>query len=504
MRRMKWLLGLLLLAGIAITWWTYHATIRLEPLDPKRFARMNDTQQAEWLVKQILARSKRKDWLARLPDQLPFLRQSERGTLRFRELELIGIACDEYALPHLINRTAPYLTDGRTQHTHAEVDHLLIHQALQQARKGNWQGAEQTIQRIQQTEMQALALAHLGCLQAHLGDTASAQQSFERAYTLLRQSATFAWFVKYVLKLILQHAPETQREAWLERLSAEAQRSFKIVETEILLEAYRALGDTERLREMLEKVRASRAFRSVRARIGEQLILALIEQGQADEGLRALVQRGTISDTLAVQVARALYQQGHHADARRFADAIRDRFIERGFPDVRFRPKTHFGTVQVATRHGQVKVRIASPYGSSAALMETYIAWGQPQEAERVLNAYEPKGQAYRRVLLASVYHAHGHTARAQQHLEQALQMIQERRQRASSADIFEIHSLQLTRMYVARALATIGDAARALEVAQSLPQEYQKKVLHEILAQRLQEKSRMQPRLRVYREVFE
>lgn len=136
--------------------------------------------------------------------------------------------------------------------------------------------------------------------------------------------------------------------------------------------------------------------------------------------------------------------------------------------------------------------------------METYIAWGQPEEGERILDAYELWGQNYRRARLASVYHAHGHTALAYKQLEQALAMIQERSQRVSSADIFEVYSLQSISMNVARVYAQIGDAARALEVAQSVPEEYQTRVLCEILEQRLQEKSRMQARIRVYREVFE
>lgn len=117
--------------------------------------------------------------------------------------------------------------------------------------------------------MQALALVHLGCLQAHLGEREPAQQRFERAYTLLKRSRTFDWFEKYLLKLILQHTPETQRDVWLEKLSAEAQRSaFAAVETDVLAELYRARGDIERLREIAEKARASKAPYGVRARLG--------------------------------------------------------------------------------------------------------------------------------------------------------------------------------------------------------------------------------------------
>jgi uncharacterized coiled-coil protein SlyX len=38
-------------------WWTSRNAIRMEPLDAQRFAQMRETEQVEWLIEQILARS---------------------------------------------------------------------------------------------------------------------------------------------------------------------------------------------------------------------------------------------------------------------------------------------------------------------------------------------------------------------------------------------------------------------------------------------------------------
>jgi len=38
-------------------WWTSRNALRIEPLDAQRFAQMRETEQVEWLIEQILARS---------------------------------------------------------------------------------------------------------------------------------------------------------------------------------------------------------------------------------------------------------------------------------------------------------------------------------------------------------------------------------------------------------------------------------------------------------------
>ena len=71
MRRWSWLLGLFAIAVLGAVWWTSRNAIRMEPLDAQRFAQMNETEQVEWLIEQILARSKRTDTLTMILEKIP-------------------------------------------------------------------------------------------------------------------------------------------------------------------------------------------------------------------------------------------------------------------------------------------------------------------------------------------------------------------------------------------------------------------------------------------------
>lgn len=76
MRRWSWLLGLLVIGVLGVVWWTSRNAIRMEPLDAQRFAQMRETEQVEWLIEQILARSKRTDTLAKIMENIPFIQSS--------------------------------------------------------------------------------------------------------------------------------------------------------------------------------------------------------------------------------------------------------------------------------------------------------------------------------------------------------------------------------------------------------------------------------------------
>ena len=71
MRRWSWLLGLLVIGGLGTVWWTTRNAIRMEPLDAQRFTQMSETEQVEWLIEQILARSKRTDTLTMILEKIP-------------------------------------------------------------------------------------------------------------------------------------------------------------------------------------------------------------------------------------------------------------------------------------------------------------------------------------------------------------------------------------------------------------------------------------------------
>jgi hypothetical protein len=77
MRRWIWLLGLLVVGIAGTVWWSSRNAVRLEPLDAQRFAQMNETEQVEWLIEQVLARSKRTGMLTDIANNLPFVRPTE-------------------------------------------------------------------------------------------------------------------------------------------------------------------------------------------------------------------------------------------------------------------------------------------------------------------------------------------------------------------------------------------------------------------------------------------
>jgi kynurenine formamidase len=158
MRRWIWLLGLLVVGIAGTVWWSSRNAVRLEPLDAQRFAQMSETEQVEWLIAQTLARSKRTDTITTLLEKFPFLRESALRPLSYWEIEAIGIACVEYDLPHWLSRSHRYAE------TESYREHLRVYQAILQARKGDWQAAEQTVQQIRTDPIKAFARAHLGRL----------------------------------------------------------------------------------------------------------------------------------------------------------------------------------------------------------------------------------------------------------------------------------------------------------------------------------------------------
>jgi hypothetical protein len=182
MRRWSWLLGLFAIAVLGAVWWTSHNAIRMEPLDAQRFAQMRETEQVEWLIEQILARSKRTDTLAKIMENIPFIQSSHfTRPLLPKDIDIIGTACVEYDLPHWLGRCERYIE------SESDRERLQVYQAILQARRGNWHTAEQVARRIPTLSARALALAHLGHLQMEAGQSNAARRTFEQAYSLLTQ-----------------------------------------------------------------------------------------------------------------------------------------------------------------------------------------------------------------------------------------------------------------------------------------------------------------------------
>jgi tetratricopeptide (TPR) repeat protein len=451
----------------------------MEPLDAQRFAQMNETEQVEWLIEQILARSKRTDTLAKLLERLSLGRRDYLPTITTFELTLIGAAGVEYELSHWLKHCERYVVDDGI-----DRDFLKVYQALLKAHQGDWQAAEQEILNIQEVSVRMLALAHLGRLRAESGQIERARRDFERAQELLLSKITrfgiSDWRTKDTARLIVFHYPTQARSELVENFAAQVNTAAELA---VVADACRQLGDIARLRKLTKH-----ADKAVRSEAQTALVRALIEQGQVKEGLEECVRFGVWSSTHTIQIAQALWKGGQRdyalsfADALSFASAVSAQLLERRFPSGRF-PAHHFGTVQIATPYGQVKVSINAPSRSLDALTRAYAEWGLVDQAERLLDALPADSRPFQRADLACILHVTGHSERARQQLETALQEIES--QTASGS--FERY---LGLKKIANAYVRIGDDRRALELAESIHPALQREVLMRMLRNRTERRN--------------
>jgi tetratricopeptide (TPR) repeat protein len=472
MRRWSWLLGLLVIGVLGVVWWTSRNAIRMEPLDAQRFAQMRETEQVEWLIEQILARSKRTDTLAKLLERLSLGRKDSLPTITTFELTLIGAAGVEYELSHWLKHCERYVVDDGI-----DRDFLKVYQALLKAHQGDWQAAEQEILNIQEVSARMLALAHLGRLRAESGQIERARRDFERAQELLSLITRFGtsdWRTKDTARLIVFHYPTQARSELVENFAAQVNTAAELA---VVADAYRQLGDIARLRKLTKH-----ANKAVRSEARAALVRTLIEQGQVKEGLAECARLGVWSSADLIQIAQALWEGGQRDYALSFANAVSARLLERRFPSGRL-PAHHFGTVQIATPYGQLKVSINAPSRSLDALTRAYAEWGLVDQAERLLDALPADSRPFQRADLACILHVTGHSERARQQLETALQEIE--RQTASGS--FERY---LGLKKIANAYVRIGDDRRALELAQSIDPALQREVLMRMLRNRVERRN--------------
>ena len=455
-------------------WWTSRNALRIEPLDAQRFAQMRETEQVEWLIEQILARSKRTDMLAKLLERLSLGRKDSLPTITEYELTLIGAAGVEYELSHWLKHCERYAHDGIY-----DRDFLKVYQALLKAHQGDWQAAEQAVLDIQELVVRALALAHLGRLRAESGQIERARRDFEQAQELLFKITRFGtsgWRTKDTARLIVFHYPTQARSEFVENFAAHVNTAAELA---VVADAYRQLGDTARLRKLTKH-----ANKAVRSEARAALVRALIEQGQVKEGLAECARIGVWSSADSIQIAQALWEGGQRDYALSFVNAVSERLLERRFPSGRLNGNS-FGIVQIATPYGQVKVRINAPSRSLDALTRAYAEWGLVDQAERLLEALPADSRLFQRVDLACILHVTGHSERARQQLETALQEIE--RQTASGS-----FKRYLGLKKIAHAYARLGDDRRAFELAQSIPDAaLQKEVLIGMLRSRVERRNR-------------
>jgi tetratricopeptide (TPR) repeat protein len=461
MRRWSWLLGLFAIAVLGAVWWASRNAIRMEPLDAQRFAQMNETEQVEWLIKQVLARSKRTDTLAKIMENIPFIQSSHfTRPLLPKDIDIIGRACVEYDLPHWLDRCERYIE------SESDRERLRVYQAILQARRGNWHTAEQVVQRIPTPSARALALAHLGRLQMEAGQSNAARRTFEQAYSLLSQPIDMnrAFEVFDALNLLVRFSHFSKDPKGVARILQGFPANFHDVSMRRIAEVYRQRGDTERLNQLIAAAPpASR--RIVRAKLAH----ALIEQGRVDEGLKMLVQMEYCPAELIVPIIHSLHQQGRKNDAQILVDILYK--IVEYYPR-KFTPSmTQISGVLLKTPYGWISISPGLGLAEQRLLLTQlvclYIEWGQEARAEQLIEA-SPHLKMEEFALLihyniALAYHQVGKQAQAYQHLEKALAKIRK------NPDLQRGWGAVILRGGIVDTYARLGDCVRALEMAETM-----------------------------------
>jgi tetratricopeptide (TPR) repeat protein len=470
MRRWIWLLGLLVVGIAGTVWWSSRNAVRLEPLDAQRFAQMSETEQVEWLIEQVLARSKRTDTITTLLEKLPFVRQSAVRPIAYWEIEAIGTACVEYDLPHWLSRSHRYAE------TESYREHLRVYQAILQARKGDWRAAEQTVQQIRTDPIKAFARAHLGRLYAEAGRSDAAQQSFDQATALLTRPSepVYHFYQATALALVARYSSLPDRPEAVAPFIGSLPEDLRRVAFWEMSNAYRRRGDAEPIRELIRI-----APPSERRAMQAQLVRTLIEQGQVEAGLKELARVGKWEDYQIVRIARALHRQGRTQDARTFADALRTPLLQHATAKGRL-PVRISDSIRVSTPYGEVEVVFKSSYNTIFLLTRAYTEWGLPDQAERLIAAMTPESSLRQRLNLAYAHYTIGQQAQARQHLERTIASTQQ----AASSGAWQaanrtqlMHPLGLS-MEVGCAAAFCGEPALALEVADTIPLSEQRSIL--------------------------
>lgn len=132
---------LILLIALGI-WWTERNAIRIEPYDARRFARMSEAQQVEWLIKQLLARTERtrssrwKEIRGRTPPKRNLL--DYQKSLKFTEIKTIGTLSLQYELPHLLPHLNAYAD------SECALDLIQACESTHDARRRDWRNAWRT------------------------------------------------------------------------------------------------------------------------------------------------------------------------------------------------------------------------------------------------------------------------------------------------------------------------------------------------------------------------
>ncbi|MCS7301362.1 MAG: hypothetical protein NZ556_07405 [Fimbriimonadales bacterium] len=104
MRRLIWGAAALVAIFAVGAWWTTQNAIRLERFHAERFARLSEAKQMEWLVRQVLARSKARTILPDWWERLWHANRPKLPPLVGADVFILGEVCARYNLPRLLNR----------------------------------------------------------------------------------------------------------------------------------------------------------------------------------------------------------------------------------------------------------------------------------------------------------------------------------------------------------------------------------------------------------------
>jgi len=382
---------------------------------------MSETEQVEWLIEQILARSKRTDTLTMLREKIPFLQSAQVSRpLTATDVDVIAAACVEYDLMHWLKLCEPYVE------LESNRERLRMYSAVLQARRGNWQAAEQIAQRIGTDATRSLAWAHLGRLRAEAGQAEAAQRYFMQAHSLLSQLTTWkkVFEILTTLSLLAEYSHFGDDAELLMRTVHRFPPNLQEAAVCRISDAYRQRGSVEQLRRLV-----ALAPRGTRVAVRAKLAHALIEQGHVDEGLKTLVRTKYCPTEQIVPIIHSIYQKGHRDEAQTLAQQLHrtlERDLRRSLPSWRQSSdawlETPYGWVVVPADFTKQRLVLT-------LLVSMYAAWGQDARAEQLMNASPDDASSWHslhiRYCLALAYHKIGKRNHARRQLEQVSAELQ-------------------------------------------------------------------------------
>lgn len=437
---------LILLIALGI-WWTERNAIRIEPYDARRFARMSEAQQVEWLIKQLLARTERTRssrwkevldrWLGRTPPKRNLL--DYQKSLNFTEIKTIGTLSLQYELPHLLPHLNAYADSEYA------FDLIQACESMHDARRRDWRNARRRIDRIHTPAVRAYALAALAKHQHDAGLTQQAQQSQQEAIQWLEQSKPHdALGYEDALRTLLQLDAVRREPQTVAKLTAHVDPLHEYL-AQIVADAYRQRGELNLLRAYMQALPPK-----LRQDVKPALAVALIEAGQIEAGVRQL--RGlTIAPTELLAVADALHKQ-HRPWMADVYQLIVQGSIEGNWQlRTQARQRQHAGADPIVERT-TTSTYMLVPIGTELdfelsfqynlvqtylMLLRTYVEVNQIDRIESLLSTLQSHARVspddwtfllmiHTRLHLAAAYYQAGRKSEAQRQVENALQDLRQ------------------------------------------------------------------------------